>query len=208
MTRKEKLAARRALEESYYSCKMETPEEVAKQFEVYTKLIWEFHQAGLCYDYYCDTTVTRLEGVGEWVGGHDALEVETLPTFSLEPHDTMTFKHIFAVGDPEHGFHFGQVTTQGGTISGTGANALGMGDGHSYEEDEFYGICECYVNKVEGRWCITDEWFVTGQEVMRRRLANARPFCKTILDAYGDTAGKETAAAGGASEEGEKEEIK
>ena len=51
MTRKEKLAARKALEEYYYSCPMEKPEDVARQFEVYTKLIWDVHQAGLCYDY-------------------------------------------------------------------------------------------------------------------------------------------------------------
>ena len=72
MTRKEVLAARKALEAEYLSCKFETPEEVARHFEVYTKLIWEFHQAGLCYDRYCDTTVTRLEGTGTWVGGKDA----------------------------------------------------------------------------------------------------------------------------------------
>ncbi len=62
-----------------------------KQFEVYTRLIWEFHQAGLCYDYYCDQTVTHLEGVGTWVGGKDALEVETLPTFSAYPNKKMQF---------------------------------------------------------------------------------------------------------------------
>ena len=40
MGRKEVLAERKALEEYYYNCKLETPEEVAKLFEVYTKLIW------------------------------------------------------------------------------------------------------------------------------------------------------------------------
>ena len=184
MTRKERLAARRELEEYYYNCKLETPEEVARQFEVYTKLIWYFHQAGLCYDYYCDTTVTRLEGVGQWVGGHDALEVETLPTFSLYPQNTMTFKTIYAVGDPENGYHFGQVTTNGGTASRTGANDQGMGDGSTFEEDEEFTLCECYVNKVDGRWVITDEWVVSGEEARRRRMTGARPFCRTILDAY------------------------
>ena len=48
MGRKEVLAERKKLEEFYYNCKMETPEEVAKQFKVDTKLIWDFHQAGLC----------------------------------------------------------------------------------------------------------------------------------------------------------------
>ena len=43
--RKEVLAERKALEDYYYSCKLETPEEVAKLFEVYTKLIWEIGRA-------------------------------------------------------------------------------------------------------------------------------------------------------------------
>lgn len=43
MGRKEVLAERRALEAYYYNCKLETPEEVAKFFEVYTRLIWSYH---------------------------------------------------------------------------------------------------------------------------------------------------------------------
>ena len=42
----------------------------------------------------------------------------------------------------------------------------------------------CYVNKVEGRWCIVSEFVVNGQEAIRRRTANTRPFCKTILEFY------------------------
>lgn len=188
MTRKEKLAARKELEDYYFNCKLETPEEVAKQFEVYTRLIWDFHQAGLCYDYYCDTTTTRLEGVGTWVGGHDALEVETLPTLSAFPRNTTHFKQIYAVGDMENGYHFGQVTTCSGVFAKEGSADCGCGTDKTFEKDTDYTLCECYVKKVDGRWCITDEWVVSGQEGLRKRTANARPFCKTILDAYGDTA--------------------
>lgn len=184
MKRKDVLAQRKALEESYYNCKFETPEEVAKQFEVYTRLIWEFHQAGLCYDYYCDTTVTRLEGTGTWVGGKDALEVETLPTFSAYPHNKCNFKEIYAVGDPEHGFHFGQITSNSGVFSRGGATEGGLGDGSEFAPDSEYCLCECYVNKVDGRWCITDEYVIHGQDALRRRTANKRPFCKTLLEFY------------------------
>ncbi len=184
MTRKEKLEARRELETYYYSCPMEKPEQVARQFEVYTKLIWDFHQAGLCYDYYCDSTVTRLEGTGTWEGGHDALEVETLPTFSCYPRDTIDFIQVYAEGDPEHGFHFGQVTTNYGEYAKEGASVYGCGDDSAIAPHELYGLCECYVEKVDGRWCITREFFVTGQEVIRKRTAGSRPFCKNILDAY------------------------
>lgn len=184
MGRKEVLAERRALEDYYYNCKFETPEEVAKQFEVYTRLIWEFHQAGLCYDYYCDHTVTRLEGVGTWVGGKDALEVETLPTFSLYPDKKCNFKEIYAEGDPESGYHFGQITSNSGTVSRGGASFTGLGDGSVFEVDSAYCLCECYVKKVEGRWCIVDEFVINGEDARRRRTANLRPFAKSLLDFY------------------------
>ncbi len=184
MGRKEVLAERRALEEYYYNCKLETPEEAAKQFEVYTRLIWEFHQAGLCYDYYCDHTVTHLEGVGTWVGGKDALEVETLPTFSLYPSKKCNFKEIYAVGDPEHGYHFGQITSNSGVVSRGGASADGLGDGSVFHEDSAYCLCECYVEKVEGRWCIVKEFVINGQDALRRRTRNLRPFAKSLLEFY------------------------
>lgn len=186
MTRKEKLAQRRELEEYYYNCKLQTPEEVAKLFAVYTRLIWDFHQTGLCYDYYCDTTVTHLEGTGTWVGGHDALEVETLPTLSPNPRHTCNFKTIYCEGDPDNGYHFGQVTAPYGVYCEKGATIYGLGSGNVSEPEEYYTICECYVNKVEGRWCITEEYVVSGQEVVRRQFDGSKPFAKTILDVYGE----------------------
>ncbi len=60
----------------------------------------------------------------------------------------------------------------------------GLGDGSTFDEDSSYCLCECYVNKVEGRWCIVSEFVVNGQEAIRRRTANTRPFCKTILEFY------------------------
>ena len=201
MGRKEVLAERRALEEYYYNCKFETPEEVAKQFEVYTRLIWEFHQAGLCYDYYCDHTVTRLEGVGTWVGGKDALEVETLPTFSLYPNKKCNFKEIYAEGDQESGYHFGQVTSNSGTVSRGGATFGGLGDGSTFAMDSAYCLCECYVKKVEGRWCIVKEFVINGQDSIRRRTANLRPFAKSLLDFYDGLAEKDTAPGAAAEEE-------
>lgn len=101
MGRKEVLAERKALEEYYYNCKLETPEEVAKLFEVYTKLIWTHHQAGLVYDYYCDETVIRQEGGGKMVGGVDVAEIHTIPAFSAYPRSKTTFLDIFCVGDQE-----------------------------------------------------------------------------------------------------------
>ena len=181
MGRKEVLAERRALEEYYYNCKLETPAEVEKFFEVYTKLIWNFHQAGLVYDYYCDDTCIRHEGSGIMVGGVDTCEVHTIPSFAPYPRNKCNFKEIICVGDKDNGYRFGQVTVNSGVYSSEGATAAGRGDDTFFPEGTQYNFCQCYVNKVEGRWVISDEWLGYGQEVTRRRLANSQPFYETIL---------------------------
>lgn len=203
MGRKEVLAQRRALEEYYYGCKLKTPQEVAKLFEVYTRLIWEYHQAGLCYDYYCDHTVTHLEGLGTWVGGKDALEVETLPTFSAYHDKKCNFQEIYAEGDEEHGYHFGQITSNSGTFSRGGATAGGLGDGSAFHEKDAFCLCECYVDRVEGRWCIVSEYVINGEDRIRRRTKNARPFCESILDFYEGLEQDDTVPAGTPKEETE-----
>lgn len=197
MGRKEVLAQRKALEEFYYSCKLETPEEVAKFFEVYTKLIWNFHQAGLVYDYYCDETVIRHEGGGKMTGGVDVTEIHTIPAFAPYPQNDSQFLDIFCVGSPEEGYRFGQMTTGKGVFSSGGANAAGRGDDSTFNYGDKVNFCQCCVKKVEGRWVIKDEWLGYGEEVSRRQTANALPFCKTVLDGL---PGADAAAA--AEEEG------
>ena len=135
------------------------------------------------------------------MGGKDALEVETLPTFSLYPNKKCNFKEIYAEGDQESGYHFGQVTSNSGTVSRGGATFGGLGDGSTFAMDSAYCLCECYVKKVEGRWCIVDEFVINGQDSIRRRTANLRPFAKSLLDFYDGLAEKDTAPGAAAEEE-------
>ena len=181
MGRKEVLAERKALEEYYYNCQLETPEEVAKLFEVYTKLIWTHHQAGLVYDYYCDETVIRQEGGGKMVGGVDVAEIHTIPAFSAYPRSKTTFLDIFCVGDQEHGYRFGQSTTNSGIFSAKGANSSGRGDDSVFEEGTYVNFCQCYVNRVDGRWVVTEEYLGYGNEIKRQMMAGAQPYYKTVL---------------------------
>lgn len=118
------------------------------------------------------------------------MEVETLPTFSAFSRNSCNFKQIYAVGDPENGYHFGQVTSPSGRFVKEGAVAEGLGDDSTSEVDSYYTLCECYVAKREGRWVITEEYVVTGQEAARQVTRGVRPFAKTILDVYGDTSKK------------------
>ncbi len=181
MGRKEVLAERRALEEFYYNCKLETPEEVARLFEVYTQLIWTHHQAGLVYDYYCDETVINREGGGKMVGGVNVTEVHTIPSFAPYPSSRTVFYDIFCVGNQEDGYRFGQVTSRNGVYAKGGPSSAGVGDGTLIREEDQLNFCQCYVNKVNGRWVVTDEYLGYGEEVTRRRLARSQPFYETVL---------------------------
>lgn len=186
MGRKEVLAKRHALEEYYYNCKFETPEEVAKQFEVYTKLIWEFHQAGLVYDYYYDETKVNQEGATRMKGGVDVTEIHTIPSFATYPNCSSDFYEIYCVGNPEHGYCFGQVTTKSGSYPKGAPSMKGVGTGIDFNAGDQWNFCQCYVNKIEGRWVVTDEWLCYGNEINRRRLDNSRPYYKSILEKLED----------------------
>lgn len=188
MGRKEVLAERRALEEYYYSCKLETPEEVAKFFEVYTRLIWIYHQAGLVYDYYCDSTTVNKEGSEKMVGGVPMTEQHTIPALSPYPEDQYDFFNITCTGNKEDGYRFGQILTKRGVYARDGFTSSGMGDGSTYKGGDQWSFCECFVNKVNGRWVITDEFLSYGNEVTRRRVASSRPFYKTVLDGCAEQA--------------------
>ena len=191
MGRKEILAERHAMEEYYYSCKLETPEEVARLFEVLTKLIWNHHQAGLVYDYYCDETVIHREGGGTMIGGIDTTEVHTIPSFAPYPHNNTIFIDIFCVGNKDDGYRFGQVTDRTGVFAEGGACSAGLGNGQLIHRGEQVNFCQCYVNKVNGRWVVTEEYLEYGEEVIRQRLAKARPFCRTVL---GETTDQQSSA--------------
>ena len=119
MGRKEVLAERRALENFYYNCKLETPQEVAKQFEVYTRLIWESIRQAFA----TITTVTRLSPIWRaWHCGRKGCPgSRNPPHFSAYPNKKCNFKEIYAVGDAEQGYHFGQITSNSGTFSRAGA---------------------------------------------------------------------------------------
>lgn len=191
MGRKEVLAKRKALEEYYYNCKLETPEEVAKLFEVYTKLIWNFHQAGLVYDYYCDHTTLYQESGEIMVGGVDVTEGHTIPTFSTWRNKETIFHEIFCTGNKEDGYRFGQVTTHNGEFAEDGFCSAGTGDGKTFKEGDSWGFCQCVVNKVNGRWVVVDEYLCYGSEAMRLRTAGARPFRTSLLGEVPTTAPQE-----------------
>ncbi len=185
-TRKEVLAQRKELENYYYNCPLQTPEQVAKLFEVYTKLIWNHHQAGLVYDFYYDDTTVFYEGSAVMKGGEAILQQHTLPSFSCYPDNEIEFLDIFCIPLADGGYKFGQTTTANSTFSKNGANFAGRGDNSRFESGTFINFCQCELHEVEGRLVMTEEYLGYGQEAKRRVVSGALPFKNSVLDGRED----------------------
>ena len=83
-----------------------------------------------------------------------------------------------------------------------------MGDGTIIREEDQLNFCQCYVNKVNGRWVVTDEYLGYGEEVTRRRLARSQPFYETVLGNLEECAKQPEASAEEAPAVEEEEESK
>lgn len=115
------------------------------------------------------------------VGGVDTAEIHIIPSFAPYPHNDTVFLDIFCVGNKEDGYRFGQVTDRTGIFAKGGACSAGLGCDQKMHLGEQINFCQCYVNKVNGRWVVTDEYLEYGEEVIRKRLKNALPFYQTVL---------------------------
>lgn len=147
------------------NCKLEFPEEIAELFECYTRLIWQFKQVGKIYQFYSDITTCYGEN-GRVSHGADSVVNGTLSFMRSFPERKCIFVDIFAEGDPETGYHFGQTTRF--SAKNTGVTKYGPGTNKSLEEDgkQCYSICECEIAKVEGRFRIVNEWVVESTQAI------------------------------------------
>lgn len=150
---------RKKFEEYVDNCQLKTPEEVARLFREYTWLVWDYKMLGRIYDFYTDDAIMYVEN-GETVFGIDAVMKNTLAFTAAVPDNESWFVDIFAEGNPEDGYYFIQSTRCVGTS--TGPSEEGPGTGRSLSEGgrDCIGLCECRVQKVDGRWKITEEWMV------------------------------------------------
>lgn len=153
------LGFRRRLEEYVDSCELQVPEEVARLFKEYTLLVWDYKLLGRIYQFYNDDIVLYVEN-GNTVVGIEAVVAETLAFTAAVPDNESWFIDIFAEGDPKNGYYFIQSTRCVGTS--LGYSSLGPPTGRSLSEGgrDAIGLCECHVEKINGRWKITEEWMV------------------------------------------------
>lgn len=157
--------ARRRYDSFVRQCELATPEEVGELFEAYTRLIWQCKEVGRVYDFYSDITTCYGEN-GRISVGADSVLSGTLSFMRAFPDRRCIFVDIFAEGDPETGYHFGQTTRFHAT--NTGITKYGPPTGKELEpEGTFcFSICECEVRKVDGRWRIINEWVVESADAI------------------------------------------
>lgn len=138
------------------NCELKTPEEVAALFEHYTKSIWDYKLVGKINDFYCDDITINREGGADLVGATQVFD-NTLYLMAAFPDLKLKFIDIFAEGNEEEGYNFGQAIYFDGT--NTGYSKYGPPTGKSLtDEDICLGLCECRVEKVNGIWKIVEEW--------------------------------------------------
>ncbi|MGE7609805.1 hypothetical protein ACQKML_24850 [Peribacillus frigoritolerans] len=154
-------------------CKLMIPEEVAQLFEDYTKTIWDFKLVGRINDFYSDDIVINREGGSDLVGVKEVFE-NTLHLMAAFPDLKLEFIDIFAEGNEEDGYSFGQAIYFDGI--NTGYSKYGPPTGKSLTDGEIcLGLCECRVEKVNGRWKIVEEWVTRSSEAIEAAMKSEIP---------------------------------
>ena len=170
----ESIQQRRQREQYIDSCTLQSPLEVARLFEEYTKVIWNHKMVGRIHDFYDDDCIIHREG-GEDVQGLMSVFSGTLNFMAAFPDLKFTFIDIFAEGNPEEGYRFGQALYYEGC--NTGLNPYGAPTFKKLTEDvPCLALCECLVKKVNGRWKIVEEWLVRSSAAIDETLNSGEEY--------------------------------
>ena len=171
----ENLDFRKAMEQYVDGCLLNIPEDVARLFKEYTLLIWDYKLTGRIYDFYNDNIILYLEN-GITVVGIEGVIAATLAFTATVPDNESWFTDIFAEGNPQDGYSFIQSTRRVGTC--LGYSSAGKPTGRSLSEGgrDAIALCECRVQKIDGRWKITEEWLVrSGASVIHVMTPGSAP---------------------------------
>jgi hypothetical protein len=157
-----KINERRKMEILVDSGELTDAKTVARFFEAYTLLIWDYLLVGKIYDCYNDDVILNHAG-GVTVQGIDTVIKNTLGIIASVAKDNQTvFIDIFAEGNEEEGYRFCQLTTAYSPLANKKMGDYVPPQNRVYLDEEVggVGICECLVKKVDGRWKIVEEWLI------------------------------------------------
>ena len=160
-----RIQSRKNLETFVKNCYLNFPEEVAKLFEDYTRMIWQYKGIGEIARYYCDETICYGEG-GRKSEGLEMVIRGSLAFMRAFPDRICDFVDVFAEGSEEEGYSFGQATRF--NAMNTGWTPYGPPTFKTLQRDGEYchSICECRVEKRQGRWRIVEEWVIESSEAI------------------------------------------
>ncbi len=154
------------LKEIVERAELVTEKDVEDFFIAYTLYIHNYGNIGAIYNCYSDDVVVHSTA-GNLAGAegeisHTAWSLNAAPDFEIVFQDFMAHK----VDD--NTFKFIQVTSRNHTISGP--TVKGNPTGKKLSEDNLITMCECLVERVNGRWLITGEWVAGSDKTMEWSL--------------------------------------
>jgi len=150
-----KVNERRKAVENVDNCKLATAEEIGQLFIDNTKVIWDHKLVGKIYDFYSDDIIVHREGGSDVVSVQNVIN-DTLALQAAFSDLKIEFHNIFAVGNPEEGYKFGQAVYFEGTNDGY--SKFGPPTFKRLTKENCQGMCECHLKVVDGRWKIVEEW--------------------------------------------------
>lgn len=159
-----RIEERRNMERRIEEGRLDTPEDVARYFTEYTWLIWDYLLIGEIYQCYNEEIKMNYAG-GEVRQGVPGVIARTLASTKDLPQDNESmFLDIFAQKNADGSYSFIQMTS-GYSPSHFGGAPFSPPPGWIYEDDRVMrvGLCECRVEKIDGRWKIVEEWLLGTQ---------------------------------------------
>ncbi len=140
---------------------LNTEEDVKEFFIAYTLYIHDYKMLGAIYDCYPEDIVVH-HSAGDLVGVEDEVNA-TIWCLNASPDLEILFLDFMAHKVDDNTFKFIQITSRNVTM--TGPNMKDGPTGKKLCEDNHMNMCECLVERVNGKWMITGEWIVASDKI-------------------------------------------
>lgn len=158
---------RKQLESVLENPEISTKEEAVQFADALTKIIWNFNQLGLVYDYYDDHVVYK-GAYGKKITGPDGVILEYLAMQAAFPNLRIHITESFARALDEGGFAVYQRSYAVGTNTGT--SKFGPPTGNQLDESNSMGQTVYHLKKVNHKWKVIEEFSLRSEEVIEKLL--------------------------------------
>lgn len=160
---------RKQLESVLKNSEIATKEEVIQFAEALTKIIWNFNQLGLVYDFY-DENVLYKGAYGKKIIGPDGVVLEYLEMQAAFPDLRIHITESFSRPLDDDGYIVYQRSFAEGTNTGT--SKFGPPTGNKLDESNSMGQTVYQLKKVNNKWKVFEEFSLRSEEVIEKLLKN------------------------------------